>query len=256
MLSNGCSRCRDDQQHLCRPAVGVEALAAVSIYFPIMILLILLVGLASGPSSSSGRPGAQEPRKDPPDQWHRLTVPPPRGHRRRRWLGAVLAPGDATARGPAIIRPRPSTPASCYRHAGLLLLLVNTSLLRGGSGTRVAVIALTCHRRRPGGDAGDEPGLVGLPPLGRRAAAIRFIIGFMVVLVFCSSSSSGRRSTAGARCGTCCGVCNVDWRLLGSSCGSACPMASPWRSPPSPRSSSSASSTRFGSGCDGRRRRG
>lgn len=169
--------------------LGVEALAAVSIYFPIMILLIsFLVGLASGASILIGQAwGAKNLEKIKQINGTTLAT--------TFLAGIVIAVlGSLFSRQLMQLLGAPANIldlAADYARImfigmpGFFIFMIITSMLRGVGDTVTPLIALTLSIV---GGLIVTPGLIlgwfGLPPLGVAAAAIAFIIGFMVVLVF------------------------------------------------------------------------
>ena len=169
--------------------LGVEALAAVSIFFPIMIFLIsFLVGLASGASILIGQAwGAKDLEKIRQINGTTLAT---------TFLGGIVIAvlGWLFARqlmqllgAPANILEL-STDYARIMFIGLpgfFIFMIITSMLRGVGDTVTPLIALTLSIA---GGLVVTPGLIlgwfGLPPLGIAAAAVAFILGFMVVLVF------------------------------------------------------------------------
>ena len=169
--------------------LGVEALAAVSIFFPIMIFMIsFLVGLASGASILIGQAwGARNLEKIRQVNGTTLAA---------TLIGGIVVAilGAVFARQLMQLLGAPENIlelATGYARImfigmpGFFIFMIITSMLRGVGDTMTPLIALTLSIA---GGLVVTPGLIlgwfGLPPLGVAAAAIAFIIGFMVVLVF------------------------------------------------------------------------
>jgi putative MATE family efflux protein len=169
--------------------LGVEALAAVSIFFPIMIFMIsFLVGLASGASILIGQAwGAKNLEKIRQINGTTLAV---------ALIGGIVVAvlGALFARQLMELLGAPENIlvlATDYARImfigmpGFFIFLIITSMLRGVGDTVTPLIALTLSIV---GGLVVTPGLIlgwfGLPPLGIAAAAIAFIIGFTVVLLF------------------------------------------------------------------------
>lgn len=169
--------------------LGVDALAAVSIFFPIMIFLIsFLVGLASGASILIGQAwGARNLGKIRQINGTVLAT--------TLFAGVVIAVlGTLFGRELMQLLGAPANVldlATDYARImfigmpGFFLFMIVTSMLRGVGDTVTPLIALSLSIA---GGLVVTPGLIlgwfGLPPLGVAAAAIAFIIGFMVVLLF------------------------------------------------------------------------
>lgn len=169
--------------------LGVKALAAVSVFFPIMILLIgFVVGLASGSAILIGQAfGAKNVEKIREVTGTTFTVSVLMGIVvaiigvlfTKNILGLLGAPADiielATGYGQVMMIGMP----------GFFLFLVITSTLRGVGDTTTPLISLILSTL-VGIIA--TPALIqgwfGLPQLGVLSAAIAFIAGFVVVLVF------------------------------------------------------------------------
>ena len=169
--------------------IGVEALAAVSVFFPILILLIsFLIGLASGASILIGQAwGAKNLLKIREIFGTALSV---------TFLGGLVVAvvGGLFARN---IMEAVGTPpdviemASDYARVmligspGFFIFLIITSTLRGVGDTVTPLIAL-CLNVLVGFAV--TPALIlgwfGLPQLGVVSAAVAFIVGFTVVLGF------------------------------------------------------------------------
>ena len=169
--------------------LGVEALAAVSIFFPIMIFMIsFLVGLASGASILIGQAwGARNLEKIRQVNGTTLAA---------TLIGGIVVAilGAVFARQLMQLLGAPENIlelATGYARImfigmpGFFIFMIITSMLRGVGDTVTPLIALSLSIV---GGIVVTPGLIlgwfGLPPLGVAAAAIAFIIGFMVVLVF------------------------------------------------------------------------
>ncbi len=169
--------------------LGVEALASISTFFPIMILLIsFIVGLASGSTVLIGQAyGARNMRKVKEVAGTTLTSAFILGlvvavigvfftESLMRLLGApenVLA--DSISYGRIVLIGMP----------GFFIFMIVTTVLRGVGDTTTPLFALILSI---GVGLIVTPALIlgwgGLPQIGVDAAAIAFIIGFVVVLVF------------------------------------------------------------------------
>ena len=169
--------------------IGVEALAAVSVFFPIMILLIsFIVGLASGSTVLIGQAwGGKNLEKVKEVAGTTLTASFILGlvvavigifftESLMRLLGApdnIIA--SATSYGRIVLIGMP----------GFFIFLIVTSVLRGVGDTVTPLISLVLSIL-----AGlvVTPALIlgwaGLPRIGVDAAAIAFIVGFTIVLIF------------------------------------------------------------------------
>lgn len=179
--------------------IGVEALAAVSVFFPIMILLIsFLVGLASGATILIGQAwGAKNLPKIKEIFGTTLTV---------SFFGGVVVAivGALFARNmmEALGTP-PDVVAMAADYARVMLIgmpgffvfLIVTSMLRGVGDTVTPLIAL-CLSVSVGLVVTPAfiQGWFGLPQLGVVSAAVAFIVGFMVVLGFLFVYLNWRRS--------------------------------------------------------------
>jgi putative MATE family efflux protein len=169
--------------------VGVDALAAAAAFFPILFFFMsFIIGLASGSTVLIGQAyGARNELKVKEIAGTTMTV---------TFLGGVVV----AILGAIFIRPIMSVlgvPANIFEEStsyGLILLfgmpgffiyLIATSILRGVGDTTTPLIALIMSILT---------GLIvtpafilgwgGLPRLGLLAAAVAFIAGFIVVLVF------------------------------------------------------------------------
>jgi putative MATE family efflux protein len=169
--------------------IGVNALAAVSVFFPIMIFLIsFLIGLASGASILIGQAwGARNIDKIKQITGTTLTVAFVLGLVvaaigalfTRDLMGLLGAPADiveqATAYGRIMLIGMP----------GFFIFLTLTSMLRGVGDT---VTPLTTQVFSIGVGLVLTPALIqgwfGLPQIGVLAAAVAFITGFVVVLIY------------------------------------------------------------------------
>lgn len=179
--------------------IGVDALAAVSVFFPIMFLLIAFnIGLAAGATILVGQAwGARNLAKVKEVTGTTITVTFLFGIV-VAGLGAVFtrdmmqllgAPAniidDATAYGRVVLIGMP----------GFFVFLVITSLLRGVGDTVTPLFALGFSIA---GGLLVTPALIlgwfGLPRLGVTAAAVAFIVGFVVVLTFLFFYLRWRRS--------------------------------------------------------------
>jgi len=169
--------------------LGVEALAAVSTFFPLMILLIsFIVGLASGSTVLIGQAfGAKNIEKVKQVAGTTLTASFILGlvvaligifftEPLMRLLGApenVLQQSVSYGRIVLIGMP------------GFFIFIITTSMLRGVGDTVTPLISLVLSIAV---GLVVTPGLIlgwfGLPQIGVDAAAVAFIAGFMVVLVF------------------------------------------------------------------------
>lgn len=169
--------------------IGVDALAAVSTFFPIMILLIaFIVGLASGSTVLIGQAwGAKNVEKVKEVAGTTITASFILGlivaaigifftGTLLSLLGApanVLAMSEGYARIVLIGMP------------GFFVFLIVTSILRGVGDTMTPLISLLLSI---GAGLVVTPALIlgwfGLPQIGVNAAAVAFIVGFLVVLVF------------------------------------------------------------------------
>ncbi|MBI4923727.1 MAG: MATE family efflux transporter [Devosia nanyangense] len=179
--------------------IGVEALAAVSVFFPIMILLIsFIVGLASGSTVLIGQAwGAKNIEKVKEVAGTTLTASFILGlvvaaigifftGRLMQLLGApdnIIA--SATSYGRIVLIGMP----------GFFIFLIVTSVLRGVGDTVTPLISLILSIL-----AGllVTPALIlgwaGLPRIGVDAAAVAFIVGFTIVLIFLFFYLRARRS--------------------------------------------------------------
>jgi putative MATE family efflux protein len=179
--------------------IGVEALAAVSVFFPIMILLIsFVIGLASGASILIGQAwGAKNLLKIKQITGTTLTA--------GFFLGLVVALvggifatelmqllgapanilADAAAYGRVILVGMP----------GFFIFLLIVSMLRGVGDTVTPLLTLIFSI---GIGLVVTPALIqgwfGLPQIGILAAAVAFIAGFVVVLVFLYFYLNARKS--------------------------------------------------------------
>lgn len=169
--------------------LGVEALAAVSVFFPILIFMIsFLVGLASGASILIGQAwGAKNLEKIKQINGTVLSVTFVAGIV-VAVLGALFSRQLMQLLGaPANILDLATdyTRIMFIGMPGFFIFMIITSMLRGVGDTVTPLIALTLSIV---GGLIVTPGLIlgwfGLPPLGIAAAAVAFILGFMVVLVF------------------------------------------------------------------------
>ena len=169
--------------------LGVEALAAVSTFFPLMILLIsFIVGLASGSTVLIGQAfGAKNIEKVKQVAGTTLTASFILGlvvaligifftEPLMRLLGApenVLQQSVSYGRIVLIGMP------------GFFIFIITTSMLRGVGDTVTPLISLVLSIAV---GLVVTPGLIlgwfGLPQIGVDSAAVAFIAGFMVVLVF------------------------------------------------------------------------
>ncbi|WP_291391926.1 MATE family efflux transporter [Devosia sp.] len=169
--------------------IGVNALAAVSVFFPIMILLIsFVIGLASGASILIGQAwGARNLPKIKQVTGTTLTVGFLMGLVvavlgalfSRNLMEMLGAPaniiGEAAAYGRVVLIGMP----------GFFIFLLVTSMLRGVGDTITPLLTLIFSI---GVGLVVTPALIqgwfGLPQIGVLAAAVAFIAGFVVVLIF------------------------------------------------------------------------
>lgn len=169
--------------------IGVEALAAVSVFFPIMIFLIsFVIGLASGATILIGQAwGAKNIQKIKEVTGTTLTVgflmglvvAVFGGLFAQNLMELLGAPADivaqATAYGRIILLGMP----------GFFIFLIITSTLRGVGDTVTPLLTLIFSI---GVGLVVTPALIqgwfGLPQIGVLAAAVAFIAGFVVVLIF------------------------------------------------------------------------
>lgn len=179
--------------------IGVEALAAVSVFFPILILLIsFLIGLASGATILIGQAwGAKNLLKIKQIFGTTLTVAFIGG------VGVAIVGALFADRLMAVLGTPPDVIIMATDYARVMLLgmpgffvfLTFTSMLRGVGDTMTPLIAL-CLSVLAGLVV--TPALIigwfGLPQLGVVAAAVAFIVGFVVVLVFLFFYLNWRRS--------------------------------------------------------------
>lgn len=169
--------------------IGVEALAAVSVFFPIMIFLIsFVIGLASGATILIGQAwGAKNLLKIKQVTGTTLTVgflmglvvAVFGGLFTQNLMELLGAPADivaqATAYGRIVLLGMP----------GFFVFLIITSTLRGVGDTITPLLTLIFSI---GVGLFVTPALIqgwfGLPQIGVLAAAVAFIAGFVVVLIF------------------------------------------------------------------------
>jgi putative MATE family efflux protein len=179
--------------------IGVDALAAVSVFFPIMILLIsFVIGLASGASILIGQAwGAKNLKKIKEVTGTTLTVGFLMGlvvavfgglfaHNLMEMLGAPANIVDeASAYGRIVLIGMP----------GFFIFLLVTSMLRGVGDTTTPLFTLIFSI---GVGLVVTPALIqgwfGLPQIGVLAAAVAFIAGFVVVLIFLYFYLNARKS--------------------------------------------------------------
>ena len=199
--------------------IGVNALAAVSVFFPIMIFLIsFVIGLASGATILIGQAwGARNLTKIKQVTGTTLTA--------AFFLGLVVAligafftgnlmallgaPDDivaiATDYGRVMLIGMP----------GFFIFLILTSLLRGVGDT---VTPLTTQFFSIGIGLVLTPALIqgwfGLPQIGVLSAAVAFIAGFLVVLVYLYFYLTWKKSPL-AIDAELIGNLKIDWKLLG-----------------------------------------
>jgi putative MATE family efflux protein len=169
--------------------LGVRALAAVSVFFPIMIFLIaFVIGLASGSTILIGQAwGAKNLLKVKQVSGTTLSagfllgivVAVIGALFSRQLLGLLGAPADVIASAASYAR------IVLIGMPGFFIFLILTSNLRGVGDTITPLFSLVLSIA-----AGlvVTPALIlgwwGLPKLGVDAAAIAFIVGFVIVLVF------------------------------------------------------------------------
>lgn len=179
--------------------IGVEALAAVSVFFPILILLIsFLIGLASGATILIGQAwGAKNHGKIREVFGTALTVTF-FGGLVVAVFGGLFAPNIMEALGtPPDVLPMASDYARVMLigSPGFFIFLVITMTLRGVGDSVTPLIAL-CVQILVGSLV--TPALIlgwfGLPQLGVVSAAVAFIVGFTVVLGFLFIYLNLRRS--------------------------------------------------------------
>ena len=169
--------------------LGVEALASVSVFFPIMIFLIsFIIGLASGATILIGQAwGAKNLLKIKEVTGTTLTV--------ALFMGLLVALiGALFTKQLMLPLGAPANivePATEYGRLvligmpGFFVFLIITSMLRGVGDTVTPLIALSLSIL-----AGlvVTPALIqgwwGLPRIGISAAAVAFIAGFVLVLIF------------------------------------------------------------------------
>ncbi len=169
--------------------VGVEALAAASAFFPIMFFLMsFIIGLASGSAVLIGQAwGAKNHLKVKEIAGTTMTTTFLAGLVVgvlgavfiRQIMGVLGVPAniieESTAYGRIVLLGMP----------GFFIYLIITSILRGVGDTVTPLVALVLSTLV---GLVVTPALIqgwfGLPRLGVVAAAIAFIIGFMVVLIF------------------------------------------------------------------------
>ena len=179
--------------------IGVDALAAVSVFFPIMILLIsFVIGLASGASILIGQAwGAKNLQKIKAVTGTTLTV--------GFLMGLVVAViGALFARNLMELLGAPANiiaEAAAYGRIvligmpGFFVFLLITSMLRGVGDTTTPLFTLIFSI---GVGLVVTPALIqgwfGLPQIGVLAAAVAFIASFVVVLIFLYFYLNARKS--------------------------------------------------------------
>ncbi len=179
--------------------IGVEALAAVSVFFPIMILLIsFIIGLASGSTVLIGQAwGARNSEKLKEIAGTTLTSAFVLGLV-AALIGAFFTEGVLRMLGaPANILEM----ATSYGRIiligmpGFFIFLVATSILRGVGDTVTPLIALVLSILV---GLVMTPALIlgwfGLPQIGVDAAAVAFVVGYLVVLAFLYIYLNARKS--------------------------------------------------------------
>lgn len=199
--------------------IGVDALAAVSVFFPIMIFLIsFLIGLASGASILIGQAwGARNIEKIKQITGTTLTVALALGLVvaligalfTRDLMNLLSVPADiveqATAYGRIMLIGMP----------GFFIFLTLTSMLRGVGDT---VTPLTTQVFSIGMGLVVTPALIqgwfGLPQIGVLAAAVAFIAGFLIVLVYLYFYLGWKKSPMAIDAELIRNL-KIDWKLLG-----------------------------------------
>lgn len=179
--------------------IGVDALAAVSVFFPIMIFLIsFVIGLASGASILVGQAwGAKNLKKIKEVTGTTLTVgflmglfvAVVGGFFARNLMELLGAPAnivdDAAAYGRIVLIGMP----------GFFIFLLITSMLRGVGDTITPLFTLIFSI---GIGLVVTPALIqgwwGLPQIGLLSAAVAFIAGFVAVLIFLYIYLNARKS--------------------------------------------------------------
>jgi len=199
--------------------IGVEALAAVSVFFPIMMLLIsFVIGLASGASILIGQ------------AWGARNYP-----MIKRVTGTTLTAGFGMGLVVAVIGaffarnlmellgapPDILAEAAAYGRVvligmpGFFIFLLITSMLRGVGDTITPLLTLIFSI---GVGLVVTPALIqgwfGLPQIGVLAAAVAFIAGFVVVLIFLYFYLNARKSPM-APDAEMLGNLGIDMKLLG-----------------------------------------
>ncbi|WP_423066381.1 MATE family efflux transporter [Devosia sp. CN2-171] len=179
--------------------IGVKALAAVSVFFPIMIFLIsFVIGLASGASILIGQAwGAKNMQKIKEVTGTTLTVgflmglfvAVLGGFFAQNLMELLGAPADIVAEGTAYGR------VMLIGMPGFFVFLLITSMLRGVGDTITPLFTLIFSI---GVGLVVTPALIqgwwGLPQIGVLAAAVAFIAGFVAVLIFLYFYLNARKS--------------------------------------------------------------
>lgn len=199
--------------------IGVDALAAVSVFFPIMIFLIsFIIGLASGATVLIGQAwGAKNIEKIKQVTGTTLVA--------AFVMGLVVAViGALFTRNLMDLLGAPADIADTAADYGRIVLigmpgffifLILTSMLRGVGDT---VTPLTTQVFSIGVGLVVTPALIqgwfGLPQIGPMAAAVAFIVGFVVVLIYLYFYLGWRKSPMAIDADLVRNL-KVDWKLLG-----------------------------------------
>lgn len=199
--------------------IGVEALAAVSVFFPIMLFMIsFVIGLSSGATVLIGQAwGAKNLEKVKQVTGTTLTT--------AVVLGLIVAIlGGLFAREMLQLMGAPEEilePASAYARVvmiggpGFFLFLTITSILRGVGDT---ITPLTTLVFSIAVGLVVTPALIqgwfGLPQIGILAAAVAFIAGFVVVLIYLFFYLRWRKSPMAPDAALARHL-RIDWPLLG-----------------------------------------
>ncbi len=199
--------------------IGVNALAAVSVFFPIMIFLIsFVIGLASGATILIGQAwGAKNLEKIKQVTGTTITAAFFMGvvvaligaFFTRDLMGLLGAPSDivtiATDYGRVMLIGMP----------GFFVFLILTSMLRGVGDT---VTPLTTQVFSIGIGLFLTPALIqgwfGLPQIGVLSAAVAFITGFVVVLIYLYFYLGWKKSPMAIDAQLVANL-KIDWKLLG-----------------------------------------
>lgn len=199
--------------------IGVEALAAVSIFFPIMLFMIsFVIGLASGSTILIGQAwGAKNIEKVKQVTGTTLTT--------AVFLGlAVAVLGALFARNILELLGAPPDildQATAYARLvmiggpGFFVFLTLTSILRGVGDTLTPLTTLVFSIAV---GLVVTPALIqgwfGLPQIGVLAAAVAFIIGFVVVLIYLYFYLNWKKSPMALDAALVRHL-RIDWKLLG-----------------------------------------